>query len=48
MLPDAGVLAVVKESVTGQLGAINADYRARQSATFGGEDQLANAPLIRR
>lgn len=45
---DPGVLVLVKESVTGQLGAIIADYHARQFATFGEDDQLANEPLTRR
>lgn len=48
MSPDPGVLAVVKKSVTDQLGAIIANYQARQSATFGNDDQLTNAPTTPR
>lgn len=41
MLLDPGVLAPGEDGVTGQLGAIVADYHARQPATLGNSAQLA-------
>lgn len=41
MPPESGGLEVVKESMTGEFGAVIADYRERQSATFSNDDQLA-------